>query len=92
MIGLIIALYLALCGLGVFFIDNYDYDGIYPIFFPFFVYFFFLNVLRLPKWLGLILGIIASILAIGTVIWVVLAFLFMSMVVIVAEVIENLHK
>jgi hypothetical protein len=90
MIGLIIALYLALCGLGVFFIDNYDYDGIYPIFFPFL--YIFLNVLRLPKWLGLILGIIVSILAIGTVIWVVLAFLFMSMVVIVAEVIENLHK
>ena len=90
MIGLLIFFYIALCGLGVFFIDRYDYDGIYPIFFPFL--YIFLNVLPLPKWLGLILGIIVSILTIGTVIWVVLAFLFMSMVIIIAEIIENLHK
>jgi len=90
MIVLIIFLYLALCGIGIFFIDNYEYDGIYPIFFPFL--YIFLNVLPLPKWFGLILGIIVSILAIGTVIWVVLAFLFISMVIIVSEVIENLRK
>lgn len=90
MIILTIFLYCVLCGIGVFCIDKYDYDEIYPIFFPFL--YIFLNVLPLPKWLGLILGTIVSILMIGTVIWVVLAFLFVSMIVIVGEVVENLHK